>query len=390
MQKLKLECPFCGSKGVNEAEFMERTGVEIEKTLNWNGELKVILKLGELVIEGQKRTGQDMLDKERLLQLMSEEHQRINEKYKELEENRKNIAKEQKEAFTEIAKQRKELEEKKSELEEDTEKLNKLKEEVIKAESVKLPSEIMNKIEEIQSMAKESNIEVKELLHKMIHNVKTAGTIQETQLTMRLKHLNTGDKIEHLGGKDKEDILIRVEENGKFVGKIKFDSKHTEDWNNKFVEQMKRYLQEEKLDFGIIATTTLPKSAAGSDFYWEKDNILIVNQKYAEAVYLVCRYLLIKQEAYCTEFGKKTALLKESQKKFELVKKVLENASFEGYLSIISEEITKDNKNIDDLENYMGDKVRAFRNTNSKIAKQINMALDNDRELQKALAETSA
>lgn len=405
---IECECPFCGTKAINKNEFLQRTGIEIEKTLKWNGELKVILKLGELVIEGQKRTGQDMMDKEKLLELMKEEHNRLEENMTEehnrLEENRKNIAKEQKETLKSIAKERKQIEVERKQLSKEREQLGdirkeidlqrdnlvKLKEKTTKVDSMKIPKEIIKQVKEIQTKGEVSLKEVKETLQKMIHNVKTTGTLQETQLTRRLKSLNTGDKIEHLGGPDKEDIMIRVKENNKEIGKIKLDSKNVKRWDKKFVEQMEKYLNSNNIDFGIIATTTMPKSAAGMDFYWDEKNILIVDQSKSEAVYLICRYMLSKNAEYSNEYAKKAKMLKENEKMIEAVKKVLEKASFREYLHKISEEIREDNNNIDALESYFNQKLKWFRCTNKRIMDQISMALDNDDALQKALAESSA
>jgi hypothetical protein len=367
-----IQCPFCGTKRINELEFTNRTGMEIERTLEWNGELKIILKLGELAVESHKRNGQDTIDKEKIFEILKKEQEVI-------EESRRNIENEQRETFAKIAKE-------KSELAKEKEQLLKLKEEVIKEESVKIPEKIIKKLEEMGLTAVTSNTEIKEILYKLIHNVKVSGNLQEEQLTRRLKLLNTGDKIEYLGGTNQEDILITVRENSKDIGFIKIDSKNVKKWDKKYVEQMQRYLKDNKIDFGLIATTAMPKDAAGSDFFWE-DNILIVNQNVAESVYLVCRYLTIKNVEYANEYNKKTFMLKENKKKLEEIKIILDKASFKRYFTFIANEVVKGNKGIDDLENYFGRKITLFRTCNSKIMRQINDALDNEEELQEVLSK---
>ena len=396
--KNSLECPFCGASPVNRQEFVRRTGVEIERTLKMNGELKIILQLGMTVMEGQKRTGQDMFDKQKLLDLLKEEYKRIDERQKEIEENRKNIATEQKGAFEEIAKQRKELEDKRRQLEEasnkrateissEKEELHKLKEEVLKAEQIKMPEEVVKQIKELQVVAKASNMEVKDLLNKIFHNVKTSGTLQETQILRRLKALNTGDKIDHLGGPDQEDVLVNVIESSKQLGKVKIDSKKVERWDNNFVAKMSKYLKENDVEFGIIATTAMPKNAAGSDFLWEED-ILIVNEKLVEGAYLLGRYLITKSNQYANEQEKRINLMKESEKRFEAVKKVLENSNIRKFLTAITQEVAKSNNKLEDFDNYTKKALKKLGECNSKIVSIVNTALDSNVELQKVLSGT--
>lgn len=396
--KNSLECPFCGATPVNREEFVRRTGMEIEKTFRWNGEAKIVLKLGEMAIEAQKRTGQDLIDKQRLLDLFEEERERIDERQKEIEENRKNIAKEQKEAFDEIAKQKKELEARQKQLEEketkqtaalmaEKEKLHALKEEVLKAEQVKMPEEVVKQVKELQNITASSNMEVKDLLGKLIHNVKSSGTLQETLLLRRLKELNTGDKIEYLGGPDQEDVLAKVMDSGKELGKTRLDSKKVEKWDNSFVGKMVKYLKDNGIEFGIIATTTMPKNAAGNYFHWE-DNVLIVNERVVEGAYLICRYLVRKENQYANENEKRLNLMKESEKRFEAVKKVLENSNISKYLVAISQEVVKGNKKLEDFDKYTQKTLKSLREVNVKIVKQVDTALDSDTELQKVLSST--
>lgn len=416
-----LECPFCGAKPVNKEEFVRRTGIEIERTIKWNGEASIILRLGELVMEGQKRTGQDTLDKQKILDLLKEEYKRIDERQKELEENRKNIveeqkgtfeeltkqrkeleenrknvAKEQKEAFEEIAKRKKELEDKNEQIEEETtkqmkeimaekEELHELKEEVLKAEQIKMPEEVMRLIKELQKEFNTPITEMKDLLTKAVHNVKSSGTLQEMLLLRRLKALNTGDKIEHLGGPDQEDVLVTVMDSGKELGKIRIDSKKVEKWDSKFVEKMAKYLKEDDMDFGIIATTAMPKNAAGSDFHWE-ENILVVNAAVVECTYLVSRYLIRKSNQYTGEQEKRLNLLEKDEKKFQAVRDILENSSTKKFLTAICQEVAKSNKTLDDFDKYTQKAIKGLGKCNMNIVKQVNTALDSNEELQKALS----
>ncbi|OGZ66285.1 MAG: hypothetical protein A3D34_01395 [Candidatus Staskawiczbacteria bacterium RIFCSPHIGHO2_02_FULL_33_16] len=393
-----LECPFCGAKPVNREEFARRTGMEIEKTFRWNGEARIVLRLGEMAIEAQKRTGQDLIDKQRLLDLFKEEQERIDERQKEIEENRKNIAKEQKEVFDEITKQRKELEARQKQLEEketkqmttlmaEKEKLHALKEEVLKAEQVKMPEELVKQVKELQNIAAASNMEVKDLLGKLIHNVKSSGTLQEALLLRRLKELNTGDKIEHLGGPDQEDVLATIVDSGKTLGRIRLDSKKVEKWDSSFVGKMAKYLKDNGIEFGIISTTTMPKNAAGNYFHWE-ENVLIVNERVVEGAYLICRYLIRKEGQYANENEKRLNLMKESEKRFEAVKKVLENSNIRKYLTAISQEVVKGNKKLEDFDKYTQKTLKGLREVNAKIVKQVDTALDSDMELQKVLSGT--
>jgi len=387
MNVQKNECPFCGTKNIDKEKFVDRTGIEIEKTYKWNGETKLILRLGEIVLDSQRRNGQDTIDKQKIIEMFRQEQDRLNEQRKDLEENRVNIAKEQKSNLDVIALQRKELEEKKNDIEREKETLQNLRAEVIKEEGVKIPKELMKKMKELSDAGINSNAKVLELLNKMLHNAKVSGTFEETQLLRRLKSLNTGDRIEHMGGPNVEDVLITVIDNGKELGKIKFDSKKVEKWDNKFVDKMERYLKEDKVDFGVITSSVLPKNAAGSDFYWEKDNTLICDLDSSEVVYLVLRYLVIKHNQYKCEYERKSSMLRDSQNKFEAVKQILENSSIKNHLNKIIQIIGKDNENIDALENYVKNKTKAFRSSNLKINEQVNFALDSNNHLQAALEQ---
>jgi hypothetical protein len=356
------KCPFCGAQKVDREMFFQKTGLIFEETIKWNGELKMIIQLGKIVLEGQKSSGSNTIQFEKFKEQIKEEFIRI-----------------------ELA--RRELDKKSEQLRLEQEKLLKLKEDSFASKTAQIPNEIMKKLEEQNNLTKEQISNITDLLNNVIHSNKTSGTLLETQMMIKLKNLNTGDDITHLGGPDQEDILSTVKDNGKILGKIKIDSKNVDKWDNKFIDKMNRYLKDNQVDFGIIATTTMPKDAAPSDFYLAENNILVVNIKTIEAVYLVCRYLLIKNDIYLTEFNNKTSLLRESENKMKAIVKFLETSSFKRFFEKINEEIKAENDDLDKLENYIKGKIKTFKDTNNKILVITQEALGNEKSLQDALQE---
>ncbi|MEK6963699.1 MAG: hypothetical protein AABX70_04685 [Nanoarchaeota archaeon] len=390
-QKNQLECPFCGNKSVNGEEFEKRTGMEIEKVIHWNGEAKIVLQLGAKIYAAQERNGEDTLDKERLFQLFEEEQ-------KELEEAKKNIAKEQKERFEELSKKELDLEQKRKELEksreelqthkqeqiesfmEEKEKLHQEKEELLKSKAELIPKEVKELLE--KQFARQDG-----LFNKLIHNPKAAGNWEETQVLRRLKAQGKPDEFEHLGGPNQEDLLVKVVEDGKQVGKIRIDCKRVEEWKKEYIPQMQRYIRKEGVEFAIISTKTMPKEAAGSDFHTTQD-ILIVNENFVEVAYLAFRYLLIKNHACKADYQTQVNLFKQKKTMLDKVKDVLDNTDFKKHLSQINKEIEKSNATVDKLEKNVKSNCANLKKSNGLISQDVDLALEKDQKLQKVLSST--
>lgn len=390
--KTQLECPFCGNKSVNGEEFEKRTGMEIEKVIRWNGEARIVLQIGAKMLAASERNGEDTLDKERLFQLFAEQR-------KELDEAKKNIAKEQKERFEELSKKEQDLEQKRKELEktrgelqtieqeqierfmEEKEKLHEEKEELLKSKAELMPKEVVELLETHFKRQEEK-------INKWIYNPKASGNWEETQVLRRLKAQGKPDEFEHLGGPNQEDLLVKVTEEGKSVGKIRIDCKRVEEWKKEYVPQMQRYIRKDGIEFAIISTKTMPKEAAGSDFHTIQDNILIVNENFVELAYLALRYLLIKNHACKVEYQAQANLFKQKKTMLDKVKEVLDNANFKKHLTQINDETKKSNETIDRLEKNVKANCSNLKKSNNLIDQHVELALDKDQKLQKVLSST--
>jgi len=198
----------------------------------------------------------------------------------------------------------------------------------------------------------------------------TIGRIQEEAIAKRLSSLKTGqDRFKtEKSRKSQEDVECLVIENGREIGKIVIEVKHTKKWQEAYAEQVKRYMERECTEFGILATKTLPHDALNNYTTWI-DGVLVVKLEHVEPAYIFTRkYLKLKrtlEEEYSTK-------IKQLEVRDQILEE-LKNAITSGELDSIIQQINTTTLNIDNTlttaENYLLRKFKNIRKDTGNIRK---------------------
>lgn len=212
------------------------------------------------------------------------------------------------------------------------------------------------------SVRKELIKEIRPIL-KSIYELKgspqTIGRIQEEAIAKRLSSLKTGqDRFKtEKARKSQEDVECLVIEDGREIGKIVIESKYTKKWRDAYVEQIKKYMEREGTEFGILATKVLPDDALNNTTW--RDGVLVVNVEHIEPAYIFLREHLKLKRALEEEYSTK---IKQLEVRDQILEE-LKNAITSGELDAIIERINTSTLNIDNkiskAENYLS---RLFKN----------------------------
>jgi len=134
------------------------------------------------------------------------------------------------------------------------------------------------------------------ILMETLGNPLKMGRIQEETIPKRLKAVKPEDSFStEKSTRRGEDVTCIVKENNEILGKIIIESKKVKKWSYSYVEQTKRYMENENTEFGIIATTAMPNDALS--YTTIIDGVIVVQVDYIEPAYLFSRkYLVLKKE----------------------------------------------------------------------------------------------
>lgn len=137
--------------------------------------------------------------------------------------------------------------------------------------------------------------ELLKILMQTIGNPLKTGRIQEETIPKRLKAVKPEDNFStEKSTRRGEDITCIVKENNEVLGKIIVESKKVKKWSNSFIEQIKRYMEKQNTEFGIIATTAMPSDALSYTTIIE--GVIVVQIDHIEPAYLFLReYLALKK-----------------------------------------------------------------------------------------------
>lgn len=137
-----------------------------------------------------------------------------------------------------------------------------------------------------------------EILSKIAKEPPVIGAgIREEDLYKELCEACEKDYIEHVGGSGKPDIVAKPKHEGVEIGRtVVFEVKDVQKWENKFINQLKKYMEEYHTPFGILATKDLPAESEVKGFSVSIDRygvMLICKYEYGALAYQILRKLLV-------------------------------------------------------------------------------------------------
>ncbi|MDI6738663.1 MAG: DUF2130 domain-containing protein, partial [Nanoarchaeota archaeon] len=215
---------------------------------------------------------------------------------------------------------------------------------------------------------------------------KIKGSVTELQTGLKLRNLNTGDEIESLGGPNEEDLLISVREGHNIIGRIRIDTKNVREWNKRFVQQITNYLDQNKAEVGIIATTTMPKEAFGDTVYWDARNrIIICSINHIEPAYLLSRFAIWKMHRISLECGKKLNAIERQRDVLDKIGTFLKSHKIRVHMECILNSINESDKALQKIDQQISRGIEKLKGYNNQVVESAYRALDYENELQKVV-----
>lgn len=130
-----------------------------------------------------------------------------------------------------------------------------------------------------------------------------------------------------------EDVTCLVRTKDREVGKIIIESKRVRKWSESFVEQIKKYMEKENTEFGIIATTAMPDDAVTYSTW--RDGVLVVKLDYVEASYLFTREYLVLKKSLESEYATKLQQLEVRDQILQELKESVKNGELDTIIETI-------------------------------------------------------
>jgi hypothetical protein len=209
--------------------------------------------------------------------------------------------------------------------------LKQIHQEGIKAgiEKQKARTEKVSQMAEKYRKARDEAIERAKQLEEMIKKGTTPqmeGLDFEHELANQLKQKFPEDEIKPTGKKG--DIIQTVQAESKKVGKIIYECKKTKEFQNKFIEQIRRDKTRAIADYGVIVTWATKEDRQG---FWVEGDIIIVHPYGVLDIAIFLRETLLQ-----------VYTLKLSKSEFETKgKAILELMQSEEFRSRIQDSIAK-------------------------------------------------
>ena len=183
--------------------------------------------------------------------------------------------------------------------------------------------------------------------------------IKEKELYEELCEACEEDFIEHVGGAGKPDIVAKPKHEGVEIGRtVVFEVKDTQKWSNKFIDQLKKYMEEYHTPFGILATKDLPAESEVKGFSVSVDRhgmMLICRYEYGALAYQILRKLLV---ALYLE-GKETIDFQALFKDEEIIGLLEEAKGYTKYLRNIRRHVRDIEKDLSKMQEELDKKLEA-------------------------------
>ncbi|MFA5117793.1 MAG: DUF2130 domain-containing protein [Candidatus Omnitrophota bacterium] len=217
------------------------------------------------------------------------------------------------------------------------------------AEKEKQLSDMRRQIEDLKRKAEQAS-------------QKNQGEVLEIELEEALKIEFPFDIIEPVASGIKgADVLQTVKtQSGKECGKILWETKHTKNWNDSWLQKLKNDQRVAKADIAILVSETLP---AGFKQFREIDGVWVVAIPWALSLSLALRTILI-------QVTRERSLQSGKKEKMEVVYNYLTGLEFRNRIEAIVESFTS-------MKNDLDSERRAMERVWAKREKQIQLVISN-------------
>jgi len=256
-------------------------------------------------------------------------------KYKqELEQKFKQELTEKDSEFKELKERLKQAERNESEIKKD------LKKEIETGLIEKYSGEMHEKDEKMLNLQKKNfeeqlrlTKELEELKRKLEHKIPSelGGEGQLNVMDILNKQFPHDDITETKPGKAGGDIFHKIIDEGKCIGPIIYEVKNVSNWNNSFIDQVKREKVKHNADYAILVSNVLPPKEQS---ICKKDDVLIVSPKLVGYITEEIRSLLIRAH-------KAKLSTEEIDEKMIDLREFLTSAEYKNMVEHLNESVNK-------------------------------------------------
>jgi hypothetical protein len=232
---------------------------------------------------------------------------------------------------------------------------------------------------------------VSEILRKM--GGTGIGSVGETITIKDLKRVAPMDDFDETratqGG---TDIIGKVNENGIFSGIITTSVKYTEKWENNYMEQITKNMQQDGSRFGVLVSKAFPKEAL-SDKAWvmktrEGNSVLLVKPEYAPLAYFGLRQATLVWFQTTQIQMRRERETDEMEKIFKALMYWINGEEFQESIRYIDCAISEANKTrelMNTLKKYIDNKVGEVLGCQDRITDRLTKATGLIRKLRELL-----
>jgi len=169
-----------------------------------------------------------------------------------------------------------------------------------------------------------------------------------------------------------EDVTCIVRENGQVLGTIVIESKKTKKWKSKHLEQIRRYMDEKRTQFGVLVTTSLPDDALTENVF--REGILIVPLEHFEIAYTYARKYLILSSQLESQYQSRNNKINVTKRVLQELRDSVSNGELDKLIQKINNATLSIDETLRLMESYIGKNCTEIRkNTDSirKISSQL-------------------
>ncbi len=235
----------------------------------------------------------------------------------------------------------------------------------------------------------EKNEEKHKVIHAILEDIykklggpKEIGNTGETITAKELKSMCTMDDFsEDKASKGGTDLVATVNQDGKSCGIIAVSVKYQEKWEQGFLTQIRKNLNQEDTNFGLLVTKVFPNDALNDKAYDKSSKhgevLWLVKPEYAALAYFCLHHVVVA-------YQKADAVIKEEEEKIraqeQIAKTVREWITGKGFKNAthkIDDAIqrsTETSEALEKLKSYVGRNVDTLKKKQEELRENLGVA----------------
>lgn len=237
--------------------------------------------------------------------------------------------------------------------------------------------EILDELDERQKANNTKEEEKHKVVHALLEDIykklggpKGIGDAGETITAKELKSICPMDEFsEDQAEKGGTDIVATVDHEGKSCGAIAVSVKYQERWTSTMLTQMRKNMQQEETNFGLLVTKIFPNDALNDKAYDKSGKhgeiIWLVKPEYAAIAYYCLHHAVVAYRKAETTIKEKSEKMQAQEAIVENVREWISGDGFHKTTHKIDDAIQRSKETSEGLE-----KIKQYVSTKSDALKK--------------------